>query len=29
MALAVQWVFDALDRLLISPGLRQSGMRTG
>jgi osmoprotectant transport system permease protein len=29
MALAVQWLFDALDRLLISPGLRQSGMRTG
>jgi osmoprotectant transport system permease protein len=29
MALAVQWGFDALDRLLISPGLRQSGTHTG
>jgi osmoprotectant transport system permease protein len=27
MALAVQWGFDALDRLLISPGLRDAGPR--
>jgi osmoprotectant transport system permease protein len=29
MALLVQWSFDGLDRLLISPGLRSSGPRSG